>query len=150
MVFRCGSHLAPSGSRKSCLHAFNYGTIAWHICSCCKVFSHLLLYSVVCPLPFHTSGSSSHFLTKAKCFHWQGMLHGILGDDTWICSWYQGGHACWTDAVLFFSLRLFIYIFWAIWSLSWCHFLTLPLLLSHFRSLSTIGRLSALQMRNFI
>jgi hypothetical protein len=82
MVFWCGSHSAPSGSRNSCLHAFRWGKIAWHICSCCKVFPCMLLHSVVFPLECHTSGSNSHFLTKAVCIYCQGMLHGILGDDS--------------------------------------------------------------------
>jgi hypothetical protein len=37
---------------------------------------------VVCPLPFYTSQTGAHVLTKAKWFHGQGMLHGILGDDS--------------------------------------------------------------------
>jgi hypothetical protein len=40
---------------------------------------HLLLHCVVCPLPFYTSRRNAHVLTKAKRFHCQQMLNGILG-----------------------------------------------------------------------
>jgi hypothetical protein len=121
LVFQCGGHLALSGSRKSCLLGFRWGMVAWHICSCCKAFPQLLLHSVVCTLSFHTSGSIGHFLTKAKSFHCQGMLDGILGDYS---HWFVHGIKVAMSVeltLLFFSLRPFIYIhgfYWAIHSMS--------------------------------
>jgi hypothetical protein len=52
------------------------------ICSCCNAFAHLLVYSVVCPLPFQTARGSGLFLAAAKHLHCQGILHGIVGDDS--------------------------------------------------------------------
>jgi hypothetical protein len=60
-VFWCGSHSAPSGSRKSRLNGFELDTIG-----CRKVPPCLFLHSAVCPLLFHTSGRSDHFLTNVK------------------------------------------------------------------------------------
>jgi hypothetical protein len=153
MVFRYGSHSAPSGSRKSCLHAFKWGTTAWHIRSCCKAFPHLLLYSVVCPLPFHTSRSSVYFLTKAIRFHCQRMLHDILGDDSH--GFVHGIQLAMSVELMlcYSSLWGLLYIFyWTICGLSCVIFLTRPLLLYHFRSLSTIVWMHVpdLQMCNLI
>jgi hypothetical protein len=65
-VFPCCNPSPPSGSKKLCLHAFELGTIAWHICGYCKSFPYLLLHSVVCPLPFDTCQRCPHVLTNAK------------------------------------------------------------------------------------
>jgi hypothetical protein len=81
MVFWCGSHSAPSGSRKSYTHS-SEAELPDTCAAVCKVFACLLLHSVVCPLECHTSGSSIHLLTTAKRFYRQGMLHGILGGDS--------------------------------------------------------------------
>ncbi|XP_023703222.1 zinc finger protein 665-like [Cryptotermes secundus] len=50
---------------------------------CWKAFALLLLHSVVCPIPFHTSRNSGHFLAKAKHLHCQGILCGNQGDDSY-------------------------------------------------------------------
>jgi hypothetical protein len=107
-VFRCSSPSAPSGRTKSCLHAFKLGTFARHIYTCCKVPPPLPLHSVVCPLPFYTCGRNAHVLTKAKRFHCQGMLHGILGGDSHEFVYgIRVAISVELNSVLFYSLRHF-------------------------------------------
>jgi hypothetical protein len=119
------------------------GTVAWHTCSCCKVFPHLLLHTVVCSWPFHTSRSSGHFLTKARCCHCQGMCMTCkeMTHMDFMVSWWP----CllnWSCAILLFEGFLCIYCFK---DFTRPHaacisvILARPLLLFHFRSLSAIN-----------
>jgi hypothetical protein len=82
-VFWCAIPSAPSGSRKSCLHAFELGTVAWHICICCK-WPHVS-YTVWCVHYRFTHSEGVPMFLHAELLYAQGTLHGILGDDWQIC-----------------------------------------------------------------
>jgi hypothetical protein len=107
LIFWCGSHSAPSGSWKWCLHLFK-----WHSC-----LTHMQLLQGV---PTPASTQCGVFITISYIWKWWPFSHksqtfALSGNVawhprrwlTWICSWYQGGHVCWTAAVLF-SLRPFV------------------------------------------
>jgi hypothetical protein len=113
-------------------------------CSCCKAFAHLLVHSVVCPLPFQTSRIRGHFLAKAKRLHCQGILHGILGDDP-----HGFVHGIRVDMFIELMLCFFFRPYICIRIVSGIllghmqpflvSFLAQPLLLFHFGSLFTIN-----------
>jgi hypothetical protein len=118
-VFRCGTPPASSGRRKLCLHAFELGTIAWHVCICCKV-----------PTPAPTQ-CGVHIWKECPCFdkcrtfHGQGMLHGII---------YL------TYSLLFFCLSHYTYCYFKGFTRPYtaCLSLTHNLLSIHLRIISAI------------
>jgi hypothetical protein len=110
---------ASSGRRKSCLHAFELGTIAWPVCMCFKMPTSAPIQCGV-----HTEGVPMFWQlpnipwSRKAAWHPRRWL-------TLVCSRW-GGCAYFTDSVLFFCLSHFICI--VVSGVSLCH--TQPLLLS--------------------
>jgi hypothetical protein len=112
-VFMCGSPSAPSGRRKSCLHAFELGTFTWHISICCNVLPHLFLLSVVCPLSFYTSRRNAIVLTNVRLFCGQEMLYRIIHDimDFFVI-WDWPYLFNWLYCILLYEPFQYVLLFW--------------------------------------
>jgi hypothetical protein len=97
-VFWCGSPSAPSGRRKSCLHAFKFGT----------QFPDVFHLFQAPPIPASTKWGNpiTMWHIRNKCDTFLCSLNLALPLRrwlTWICSWYRGVHVYWPDCSIFLS-----------------------------------------------